>query len=374
MRSIGLWALLLFLTFASASLAASQRDRDDCEADGERSIRGCTRMIQDRSVSAKDRAFAYHYRASEYLKKGDADRAIADFTQVIRLEPKHGFAYSFRAGAYRAKGDLDRAIADYTTSIRLNPALYSSKHNRGTLYFAKGDYDRAIADYDEVLDEEFSDESTYTDSGWEYVADVYSNRGAAYRAKGDNDRAAANFRRALMLFPKHDDARKGLEETGLKDIAGEELAKSSDHGWCEKASGDVAIAACNLILQDRSQTAKRHALAFFSRGEAYHRNKDYDRAFADYTEAIRLDPKQAKAYHNRGFWYFEKKDYDRAIAELSEAIRLDPKYVRAYGNRANAFRDQGKRDRAIADWRKIIEIEPHNFRAREELQKLGVKR
>jgi tetratricopeptide (TPR) repeat protein len=28
---------------------------------------------------------------------------------------------------------------------------------------------------------------------------------------------------------------------------------------------------------------------------------DYDRAIADYTEAIRLDPTFARAYYNRGF-------------------------------------------------------------------------
>ena len=47
------------------------------------------------------------------------------------------------------------------------------------------------------------------------------------------------------------------------------------------------------------------------------------------TEAIRLDPNNASAYNNRGFAYGSKGDYDRAIADYTEAIRLDPKYRHA---------------------------------------------
>jgi tetratricopeptide (TPR) repeat protein len=53
---------------------------------------------------------------------------------------------------------------------------------------------------------------------------------------------------------------------------------------------------------------------------------DYDRAIADLTEAIRLDPKYVWAYASRGEAYRMKGDYDRAIADLTEAIRLDPNY------------------------------------------------
>jgi len=50
--------------------------------------------------------------------KGDFDRAIADFTQAIRLDPKYLEAYLYRAVAYQNKGDNDRAIADYSQLIR----------------------------------------------------------------------------------------------------------------------------------------------------------------------------------------------------------------------------------------------------------------
>ena len=65
--------------------------------------------------------------------------------------------------------------------------------------------------------------------------------------------------------------------------------------------------------------------------------KEYDKAIADYDQAIRLDPKYAAAYHNRGLAWYAKKEYDKAIADYDEAIRLDPKYAVAYDNRGDAW-------------------------------------
>jgi tetratricopeptide (TPR) repeat protein len=70
-------------------------------------------------------------------------------------------------------------------------------------------------------------------------------------------------------------------------------------------------------------------MAYNNRGNAYSDKGDYDRAIADYTQAIRLAPNVASRYYNRGLAYYSKKDYDRAIVDFNQAIRLDP-------NNANA--------------------------------------
>ena len=52
---------------------------------------------------------------------------------------------------------------------------------------------------------------------------------------------------------------------------------------------------------------------------------DYDKAIAECSGAIRLDPNYAEAYYKRGLAYGNEGDYDKAIADYTEAIRLDPK-------------------------------------------------
>jgi len=137
-------AALFALTAPAA--AASQADWDACKGDDpDRSIAACTRIIQGRGETAKNSAIAQHKRGLAYRNKGDFDRAIADLSEAIRLDPKYAEAYYGRGLAYGNKGDLDRAIADYSEAIRLDPKLAAAYNNRGNAYKNKGDFDRATS-------------------------------------------------------------------------------------------------------------------------------------------------------------------------------------------------------------------------------------
>ena len=64
-------------------------------------------VVQDataQETSPKD-AQGYVNRGIAYLNKGGNDRAIADFTQAIKLDPKSAQAYCNRGIAYAYKGD-----------------------------------------------------------------------------------------------------------------------------------------------------------------------------------------------------------------------------------------------------------------------------
>ncbi len=47
------------------------------------------------------------------MVKGDFDKAIADFSEAIRLDPKDADAYFNRGRAYEKKGETERARADF---------------------------------------------------------------------------------------------------------------------------------------------------------------------------------------------------------------------------------------------------------------------
>ena len=70
---------------------------------------------------------------------------------------------------------------------------------------------------------------------------------------------------------------------------------------------------------------------------------EYDKAIAHYSEALRLNPKDADAYYNRGIAWERRGEYDKAIADYSEAIRLNPNYADAYYNRGIAWERRGER-------------------------------
>ncbi len=289
--------LLAVIALVASAIAAGSTVWRDCGAiaNPDRNIIVCSRIISDTSASASDKALAYALRGLAYAEKGDTDRAIADYSEAIRLQPREdkldAEVHMNRGVAYAAKEDYDRAIADYDEAIRVNPKYATAYYNRGLAYDNKGEYDRAIADYDEAirLDPDYTN--------------AYYNRGAAYAAKGDYDRAIADHDEAIRLDPKD-------------------------------------------------------ATAYYNRGLAYDNKGEYDRAIADYDEAIRLDPKYATAYYNRGLAYNSKGEYDRAIADYNKAIQLDPAFTAAYTARGQTYQRKGHAAHAAADFNAALALPP----------------
>jgi tetratricopeptide (TPR) repeat protein len=85
-------------------------------------------------------------RGLEYLENAEHRRAIACFTEAIRLSPRFTEAYLARACAYDEKGDLDLAIADCTEVIRLDPERAIAYHLRGEIYSKTNSWAKAERD------------------------------------------------------------------------------------------------------------------------------------------------------------------------------------------------------------------------------------
>jgi tetratricopeptide (TPR) repeat protein len=101
----------------------------------------------------------------------------------------------------------------------------------------------------------------------------------------------------------------------------------------------------------------KKADGYYDRGIAYAQVGEFDKAIAEFTEAIRRDPNYLFAYNNRANCYAAKGDHDMAVAEFTQIIRLDHKYADGYYNRANSYASRGEHDKAIADYTEAIRLD-----------------
>jgi len=215
-------------------------------------IAACTRAINS---GAGQPSINYNNRGFAYRRKGENDRAIADYNEALRLDPKYAIAYNNRGLAYSEKGENDRAIADYNEALRLDPKYAIAYNNRGLAYFRKGENDRAIADYNEALRLNPK------------YAIASNNRGLAYRSKGENDRAIADYTEALRLDPKF---AMAYNNRGV--------------AYSDKGENDRAIADYTEALRLDPKLAD----TYVSRGLAYEKLADFARARVDFSSAIGL--------------------------------------------------------------------------------------
>jgi tetratricopeptide (TPR) repeat protein len=125
---------------AQAGVAAFQ------ERNYDKAIQLFTKAIASGELSQEQLSAAYSLRGFALEMKGAYDKAIADWTKVIELNPKNAEAYYHRGLAWHGKGDYDKAIVDYTKAIELDPKLADAYYSRGLAWFGKGDYDKFKAD------------------------------------------------------------------------------------------------------------------------------------------------------------------------------------------------------------------------------------
>jgi tetratricopeptide (TPR) repeat protein len=148
-------------------------------------------LIASGTLRGGDLAQSYVWRGITCIRfKGDWDRAIADFTEALRLGSKDPGAYAGRAAAYVRKGDFDRALPDLNEGVRLDPKHAGIRNVLGYYYNnKKGDYERGLTEVNESL--RLAPQYAY----------AFNTRGEIYENKGEYNHALADFRTALTGDP-----------------------------------------------------------------------------------------------------------------------------------------------------------------------------
>src|ERR1041384_7702034 len=221
----------------------------------ELAIEYCTRAIKSGELSNRAYGTAYYNRAIAYGRKGNLEKALADLSEAIRYE------------AIRPEPDSWRSVT-FTS--------------RGVVYAVLRRFDPALADFDEAL---LLDPTR---------ADIYVHRGQIWLAKRDADRAIAAFTEALR-----------------RDI------------------GDRSFySGVGMTLRDQRRSRDRtthDSVARLGLGQAYLIKGNAAMAMVEFDNAIRINPANPVFFAQRGFTRQERGDLDGAIADYSEVLRLNPK-------------------------------------------------
>jgi Caspase domain/Tetratricopeptide repeat len=139
----------------------------------------------------------YYRRGQRYAVSGDYDKAIKDFTEVIRLNPKHAGALNDRCWVRAIIGDLGNALKDCSEALRVAPNYVDALDSRGLVNLKTGMLHQAIADYDAALQ-----------GDPKHAASLYG-RGIAKMRNGDVDGGKKDI-----------DAAKAIQATIADEFAG----------------------------------------------------------------------------------------------------------------------------------------------------------
>ena len=86
-------------------------------------IKSCSALIESGTETTENQAVAYYNRGLAYENKNDYTRAIADFSEAIRLDPNDAEAYFYRGLDKARIGDKAGSEADIAEAKRINPNI-----------------------------------------------------------------------------------------------------------------------------------------------------------------------------------------------------------------------------------------------------------
>jgi tetratricopeptide (TPR) repeat protein len=185
LKWIGFIALVAVVSMGAKAFAD---DVDDCNGDvTELVLKGCTVIIDDNHASKSNLEAALVSRDLAFDQKKDWDKALADLSKAVELDPKDANAFYNRGVVYEHRGDGELAITDYTKAIALNPKDPDAHFGRGNVYYYSDDFDNALKDYEMAI-------KLNPKHGTAILG-----RGLTYEQLGKPDKAEADFKKAIAL-------------------------------------------------------------------------------------------------------------------------------------------------------------------------------
>ncbi len=187
--------LAVLLMFPVLPAAAS--DRDTCQtASGDVAIDGCSRAIKSGSFQGQGLAQLYQWRGHQFLikaqldrNKGELERAIADFSEAIAIDPENIGCFACRCAARLLGGAPVDALEDCNQALRRKPNNGAALQSRGFANLALELFDFAIDDFNAGL------KATPRDP------DMLYGRGLARQKKGDRAGGDSDIAAATGIKP-----------------------------------------------------------------------------------------------------------------------------------------------------------------------------
>jgi tetratricopeptide (TPR) repeat protein/predicted Ser/Thr protein kinase len=286
-----------------------------------------------------------------YLMK-DNKKAIAAFENLAKTLPDSTDVEYTLGSLYLANGDFDKARAQFTAILKADPKNIKALWQMGTLEYQQENFEAAL----EPL-----------------------NKGLSLAVQADNPEQKALILQALgisyRLMNKPDEAIKSIQDSmeitrkmGMKRLLAANLAELAAN-QITIGKPDAALTNFNQSLQILREIGMQKDLGniLLNRGVLYQARGDLDKALQDYKDALQIERDtadinlQALCLSDIGAVYFEKNDTDNAITYYQQSLQLrqkvdDPVYLAVtLSSLGDVYAAMGDYDKALENLMKALD-------------------
>lgn len=239
--------------------------------------------------------------------------------------------------------DWEEALRWYTKAVENAPRDPVHYSNRAAAYLEKKWYAQALHDADHAI---------ALRPDW---AKPRARRAHALLMLGKPKQAQEELQRCVELEPKSMHYKKLLREAEgklLVQIQREKALKKRQ-------------------TPPRRRPTKEDAPSYKEMGDQAVKNGEHSMAIQWYTEAIRLEPENAKLWSNRSAARANASEFQAALADACQAIQLEPKWHKAWSRKGFALFCLQQYESASEAYQQALKLDPGNLSIRDALRKVS---
>lgn len=229
------------------------------------------------------------------MRRGDRQRALAELTRAIEINPTLTRAHLNIADIHRSEGDFALAEASYRRAAEIEPQNFDAQYYDGLMLHVLDRLAEAVRAYLRALAIRPND----------FEANL--KLAGAYYQLDETPQAVEYARRAVKLKPDNGQARYQL---------GAVYAAMNDH---ESAVREYQQAAELVPLTPE---------LLLNLAESYGRLSRFTEMLNTLTQVVKSDA-SAAAYERMGFAHWRLEQFDLAHADFENSLRVDPDYFPA---------------------------------------------
>lgn len=259
----------------------------------------------------------------------------AKVAKVGKAAPKsEADAFKDQGNQLYKKRKFEEALSCYEKAIEAAPNDLTYQNNRCAVLIEMGEenYPKVLSICEDLVARRYEINTACPGgASFEKVAKVYCRMASVYEKQKRYDEAIAMYSKALM-----EDNSKNTRNA-LREVT---AAK-------EKWEKDQYVDAAK---------AEEHR----EKGNEHFKSNRHAEAKAEYDEAIRRNPKDARLYSNRAATLTKLVAYPDALRDLDECLRLDPTFVKAYSRKGAAHFFMKEYHKALESYDKGLAMEKGN--------------
>ncbi|MDY0199777.1 MAG: tetratricopeptide repeat protein [Bacteroidales bacterium] len=196
------------------------------------------------------------------------------------------------------------------------------------------------------------DISSITDANKQLDAREYKEAiklfGDILKQNSRDEEALSGIIRAHLLSENLKDAQKYI------DKAIQEYPKNPEF-WLRKGilnnmKGQYLKAVDDFNIAFQLSGNQPDIQLYINRGVACMQDENYGSAIADFTDALKINPRQASALNYRAFANYRLANYAESIEDYDKVIELNPESTSGYYNRGMAHLRSGNKIKACSDF------------------------